>query len=114
MALVNRPDNNVNNGLSQLYQQRRPGNARPPEGESNSTADTNVNGPGGIGQDQFVPSARSAEADGIRQELDQISDVDEQNVSRLREAVNNGSYTVNSQQVAERILSTGLNLNTFA
>ena len=110
MALVNRPDNV--NSLGRVYQQQRSGNVRPPEGESNATA--NGIEPGAVaGQDQFVLSDRSAEVNRITEALGDVPEVDEENVARLRDEINSGTYTVNTQQTAERILAMGINPTTI-
>jgi len=77
--------------------------------QSNSTASTNATRP--TGQDQFILSPQSSEVNRIKQQLDEIPEVDEQKVAALRERVNNGTYAVTSQQVAEKILVSGIKLN---
>ena len=105
MAVIDRT-NNVANALSELYRQQKLSKTQP-DGKSNAVADAK----GGTGQDEVVLSSRSEEVNQIKQQLNQLPEVDEQKVARLREQINNGSYNINSQQVADKILTSGLNPN---
>ena len=97
----------IQTSLGKLYK-RKTDSVRTND-QSNSTASTNATRP--TGQDQFILSPQSSEVNRIKQQLDEIPEVDEQKVAALRERVNNGRYTVSSQQVAEKILVSGIKLN---
>lgn len=97
----------IQTSLGKLYK-RKTDSVRTND-QSNSTASTNATRP--IGQDQFILSPQSSEVNRIKQQLDEIPEVDEQKVAALRERVNNGTYAVTSQQVAEKILVSGIKLN---
>ena len=97
----------IQTSLDKLYK-RKTDSVRTND-QSNSTASTNATRP--TGQDQFILSPQSSEVNRIKQQLDEIPEVDEQKVAALREHVNNGTYAVTSQQVAEKILVSGIKLN---
>ena len=97
----------IQTSLGKLYK-RKTDSVRTND-QSNSTASTNATRP--TGQDQFILSPQSSEVNRIKQQLDEIPEVDEQKVATLRERVNNGTYAVTSQQVAEKILVSGIKLN---
>lgn len=97
----------IQTSLGKLYK-RKTDSVRTND-QSNSTASTNATRP--TGQDQFILSPQSSEVNRIKQQLDEIPEVDEQKVTALRERVNNGTYAVTSQQVAEKILVSGIKLN---
>ncbi len=97
----------IQTSLDKLYK-RKTDSVRTND-QSNSTASTNATRP--TGQDQFILSPQSSEVNRIKQQLDEIPEVDEQKVATLRERVNNGTYAVTSQQVAEKILVSGIKLN---
>ncbi|MCH8294013.1 MAG: flagellar biosynthesis anti-sigma factor FlgM [Candidatus Poribacteria bacterium] len=97
----------IQTSLGKLYK-RKTDSVRTND-QSNSTASTNATRP--TGQDQFILSPQSSEVNRIKQQLDEIPEVDEQKVAALRERVNNGTYAVTSQQVAEKILVSGIKLN---
>ena len=97
----------IQTSLGKLYK-RKTDSVRTND-QSNSTASTNATRP--TGQDQFILSPQSSEVNRIKQQLDKIPEVDEQKVAALRERVNNGTYAVTSQQVAEKILVSGIKLN---
>lgn len=97
----------IQTSLGKLYK-RKTDSVRTND-QSNSTASTNATRP--TGQDQFILSPQSSEVNRIKQQLDEIPEVNEQKVAALRERVNNGTYAVTSQQVAEKILVSGIKLN---
>ncbi len=97
----------IQTSLGKLYK-RKTDSVRTND-QSNSTASTNATRP--TGQDQFILSPQSSEVNRIKQQLDEIPEVNEKKVAALRERVNNGTYAVTSQQVAEKILVSGIKLN---
>ena len=102
-AQVNRSDGtNKEQGLNTVQTDRRH--------PLNDTANANATGGGGP-VDQFVRSESSSEVDRLTALVEQQPEVDEQKVERLREAIENGSFEIDSQKVAEKILETGINLN---
>ena len=106
MAPIN-STSKIQTSLGKLY--KRKADSIRTNDQSNSTTSTNATRP--TGQDQFVLSPQSSEVNRIKQQLDEIPEVDEQKVATLRERVNNGTYAVTSQQVAEKILVSGIKLN---
>ncbi|MCZ6679631.1 MAG: flagellar biosynthesis anti-sigma factor FlgM [Candidatus Poribacteria bacterium] len=108
MAPVNRPDG-INNALNVYRQGSRNVQANRKD-QSNAT--NNVNTPSGGGQvDEVVLSQGSGEVDRLKEQLNRLPDVDEEKVAKLREEINNGTYSVNSKQVAEKLLAAGINPN---
>ena len=101
MALIDRMGNTPH-ALSELYRQQKL-NQTQIDGQSNGVTDKTA---GKEGQDEFVRSERSEEINRIKEQLNRLPDIDEQKVAELREQINNGSYNVDSQQVAAKILAT--------
>lgn len=100
-----------NANLNQVYGQRGTGKAQ--TGAANTsktdphqttgepaTTDTHIDG--------VTISKRSNELDQIRQQVVDSPEVDSEKVARLRELISSGEYTVDSAQVAEKILATGV------
>ena len=76
-------------------------NNRNPYSNSNSSAATTPN-------DTITRSEESNALDQIRQRVVDSPEIDTEKVARLRALVNSGEYTVDSAQVAQKILAIGV------
>ena len=76
-------------------------NNRNPYLNSNSQTTTTA-------QDTVTRSEESNALDQIRQRVVDSPEIDTEKVARLRALVDSGEYTVDSAQVAEKILATGV------
>ena len=59
-------------------------------------------------QDGFVQSAKSSEVSRIKEKVNQLPDVDLEKVEKLRQMIKDGSYTADSQKIAENLLATSV------
>ena len=59
-------------------------------------------------QDGFVQSAQSNEVSRIKEKANQLPDVDLEKVEKLRQMIKDGSYTTDSQKIAENLLATSI------
>jgi len=66
----------------------------------------------GPGQtDMFVPSAHIDEVNRLREAIIQLPDIDEEKIAALRDSIRNGTFTIDSHQVAEKLLAAGIKPN---
>jgi negative regulator of flagellin synthesis FlgM len=100
-----------NANLSRVYGQRGTGKAQ--TGAANASKNNPYQTTGeSVATDTHIDgvtiSKQSNELDQIRQQVVDSPEVDSEKVARLRELISNGEYTVDSAQVAEKILATGV------
>lgn len=58
--------------------------------------------------DTVVISDAAKRIQEIRNQLDEVPDVREQKVAQLRSQIENGTYEINSDKIAEKIIKEGL------
>ena len=101
-----------NANLSQVYGQRGTGKAQTGAANNTSKANPNQTTSESVATDTHndgvTISERSNELDQIRQQVVDSPEVDSEKVAHLRELISSGEYTVDSAQVAEKILATGV------
>jgi flagellar biosynthesis anti-sigma factor FlgM len=106
MAQVNRADA-LNEALSVLRQKKIQTNRN-----EQLPAAVNANPRAANGRvDEFVPSSDINEVNRLREEVNRLPDIDEEKVAQLREAIRNGTFTVDSHKISEKILAAGIHLN---
>ena len=98
----------IANRPGERTQQRQPQkttttNVNKPKPYLNSNSQTTT-----TAQDTVTRSEESNALDQIRQRVVDSPEIDTEKVARLRALVDSGEYTVDSAQVAEKILATGV------
>jgi negative regulator of flagellin synthesis FlgM len=58
--------------------------------------------------DTVVISDAAKRIQEVRSQLDEVSDVDEEKVARLRNEIENGTYQINADKIAAKMIKEGL------
>ena len=94
------------NNINRLLSRQRLGKVHPDQ-SADRTAGKNQSSI--VVHDKYVQSSRGIEINAIKDQINQLPEVDMEKVERLKQQIAGGSYQVNSEVLAENILAVSVN-----